>query len=63
MNDVKDYIQAQIEYCKENNMPMFAPLDGRCFRCGRNIFENMTLEKARQVHITGCSSCHQSFCD
>jgi hypothetical protein len=47
----------QIKYCKDNNLPMFAPKDGRCFSCGKEI--NDTDKK----HITGCPYCNYSFCE
>lgn len=37
--DVKKAIEAQNRYCKENNLPHFAPYDGRCWNCRRNIYE------------------------
>ena len=44
----------------------FAPLNGICWRCGRNIAEEengITLEQLGDYIITGCPYCHHSFCD
>lgn len=37
--NVVQAIQAQKDYIKETGAPHFAPVDGRCWRCGQNIFE------------------------
>lgn len=44
----------------------FAPLDGKCWRCGRNIAEGengITLKELGDYIITGCPYCNYSFCD
>ena len=44
----------------------FAPSDGRCWKCGRNIAEGkgaITVESLGNYIITGCPHCHASFCD
>jgi hypothetical protein len=46
----------QIEYCKKNNLPMFAPEDGICWSCHRQISDSGTK------HITGCERCHRTYC-
>lgn len=50
----------------ENQRVGFAPSNGICYRCGRNIAEGengITLEKLGSYIITGCPYCHYSFCD
>lgn len=47
----------QIKYCDENNLPMFAPVDGVCWSCGHQVKDN------GKSHITGCNVCHRSFCE
>ena len=37
--EIKDCIEAQEKFCKETGAPYFAPPDGRCYRCGRNIYQ------------------------
>lgn len=65
-------ISAQRNYCTNYHLPMFMPSDGRCFRCGRNIFEKKfvnsietgySVEYATTHLITGCPHCYASFCD
>ena len=66
-------IQAQRNYCKENKLPHFAPHDGRCWSCGKNIYEPFTrqngrisgveTERASSELITGCPHCNRSYCD
>jgi len=47
----------QKEYCAKCGLPMFAPDDGRCYRCGAPI------EDDGEQHITGCRKCCVSFCE
>jgi hypothetical protein len=60
MNEEK--INAQKKYCKLNGLPNFAG-SGVCFSCGKNVFQNMTVEKSGNNLITGCPHCNKSFCD
>lgn len=44
----------------------FAPSNGKCYRCERNIAEGekgITLEQLGNYIITSCPYCHCSFCD
>lgn len=73
--DVIKASAAQQRYCKEHNLPMFAPKNGWCYSCGRNIYEPYTyrgwesrtygisVEEAGSRHITGCTICGRTFCD
>jgi hypothetical protein len=54
--------KAQQKYAKDNDLPLFAPEYGTCWRCHKNIYEKISLEKASTTHITGCPHCHYSFC-
>lgn len=59
---------AQKALCKAKGYPHFAPEDGRCFRCGKNIYQNydhsgVSLERAGRELITGCPHCNRSYCD
>lgn len=65
-------IKAQKMFCKVNDMPHFAPINGRCYRCGKNIYEpyekkgetyGIDAETAGKFLITGCPHCNRSFCD
>lgn len=55
----------QEEYCEENNLPHFAPKDGRCYKCGKNIYsvDGISIESAGKHLITGCPFCHYSYCE
>jgi hypothetical protein len=68
---------AQSQYCHEKKVPQFAPADGVCYKCKRNIYEprisgvgteevtvsGISVEQARKEHITGCSYCSTSYCE
>ena len=70
-------IAAQKKYCEDNEVPHFAPSDGYCYHCGRNIYDlyisttisrecgigesGITVEQAGKRLITGCPHCHYSF--
>ena len=50
----------------ENQRVGFAPSNGICWRCGRNIAEGengYTPEDIGDYIITGCPHCHYSFCE
>ncbi|MBR6905981.1 MAG: hypothetical protein IKN33_03410 [Selenomonadaceae bacterium] len=74
MNNNYDPIKAakaQEAYCDQHECPMFAPRDGRCYRCGYNIFLpfnashgavlGITVEEAGKKLITGCPICNYSY--
>lgn len=74
--NVQESIKAQKKYCEENKAPHFAPHDGRCWSCSRNIYEpierqygenkftnGITVEKAGSSLVTGCPHCNRSYCD
>ena len=50
-------MEKQIEYCRDNNIPFFAPWDGICCDC------KIPIEDTDKEHITGCPHCNRSFCD
>ena len=59
------FYKSQMEKSVENRTG-FAPVNGRCWRCGRDITEGengITLEKLGDYIITGCPHCHISYCD
>ena len=63
VGELLDKQDAQIKYCKDKKLPHFAPISGRCWNCGKQIYERITLEKAGNELVTGCSFCRRSFCD
>ncbi len=58
---VQDKIKAQKEYCERTKTPFFAPTNGICWRCGRQIFTEINLERAGNSLVTGCPFCHRSY--
>lgn len=63
--NVKEACEAQDKYVNEIKAPHFAPFDGVCWSCGRNIYwENgYSVEEASKRLITGCPFCSRSYCD
>jgi len=55
-------IEAQKEYCKNNDLPFFAPYTV-CPNCKRDIWDKITLEQAKTELITGCPYCNRSYCN
>ena len=47
------------EACKRDNIPDYAPDNGICWSCHRQIFEYDKLS----FPVTGCPYCHRSFYD
>ena len=65
--------EAQAKYCKENNLPHFAPTRN-CYRCHKDIYQKIeypnksyitgiSVERAGSRLITGCPHCNYSFCE
>jgi len=70
--DIKLACEAQAKFVKEKGYPHFAPSTGRCYDCGRNIYQQIisdqwssgySVERASSELITGCPHCHHSYCD
>jgi hypothetical protein len=61
--ELREKAHAQHLYCVHKRFPRFAPYNGICFCCGRNIYEQITLERAKSEHITECPFCNRDFCD
>ncbi len=76
--DVKKAIEAQKQLQKEKGHPDFAPSNGVCWRCRRQIYSiiehvcdfdgekyktGISVEKASTELVTGCPHCHYSYCD
>ena len=66
--------KAQEAYCEQNEVPMFAPANGICSRCGMNIYMphsfrdhdavyGISVEVASRSLITSCPHCNATFCD
>ena len=61
--EILNKIKAQEEYCEKKKYPLFAPSDGICFSCNRQIYTEITLMECENDLITGCPFCHYSYCD
>lgn len=63
--NVEEAIAAQEKYCKEHGDPLFAPSDGRCYKCWQQIYgpNGWSVEKAGSCLITGCPYCRRSYVD
>lgn len=56
--------ERQEQYANEKKLPLFAPSDGQCYSCRRNIYDDeRTLAEAGHTLITGCPFCCRSYCD
>jgi len=65
-------VRYQKEYCESRKFPLFAPENGVCWNCRKNIYEEIKgqygftgydTERAMLSHITGCPHCHRSYCE
>jgi hypothetical protein len=56
-------IQAQNEFVRDAGGPLFAPPNGVCWSCHRQIYDKISLEQAGSSRITGCPHCRHSFCE
>lgn len=55
-------VEAQERYCEENELPCYAPSNGRCPNCQRNIYlDGYGIRHASRNLITCCPHCHYSF--
>ena len=79
MNDTKTFdtaraIKAQAEFTGAKGYPHFAPRNGKCYHCRRDIYapithddtsyvSGITVERAGTELITGCPHCCWSYCD
>lgn len=73
--DAVEAAKAQEGYCNAHELPIFAPSNGWCACCGRNIYEpytyrgredhthGITVEEAGSRLITSCPHCNSTFCD
>lgn len=64
--------KAQEEYCKNKHVPHFAPNNGICFRCKKDIYQQnglrgyetgISLDEAKTSHVIYCPHCNRSYCD
>lgn len=60
---IKDKIEKQKAFCKKNEVPYFAPSDGICWSCHKQIYDMIDEDYCEREHITGCPNCCRSYCD
>lgn len=61
---MNEYAKKQEEFCEKNGYPKFAPRDGVCYSCNKNIYDDEATAKFADSHlITGCPFCSKSYCD
>jgi len=56
---IEERCATQERLCAERRLPHFAPWNGVCWSCGRQIYEELD----GQSYVTGCPFCHRSYCD
>lgn len=73
--NVIEAVKAQKVYCDESGAPHFAPSNGVCWNCNKNIYQEypskynpnitcgISAEKAKTQLVTGCPHCNRSYCD
>lgn len=66
--DAKAALIAQRALCEAEGYPFFAPRDGVCWVCRRQIYEEfkgcgITVEGAGRALVTGCPHCCRSYCE
>jgi|AntRauTorcE11898_2_1112593.scaffolds.fasta_scaffold121493_2 uncharacterized protein with PIN domain len=60
---IEEKKKLQIKYCRENGHPHFAPRNGICFKCNKQIYNKISEEKVANELITSCPHCMRSFRD
>ena len=58
-HSIADAIRAQEMLCSARGVPHFAPRNGICWSCQRQIYEELDGTS----YVTGCPFCHRSYCD
>jgi hypothetical protein len=74
--NIKTALEKQKEYQVKYNCPDFLPTNGKCWKCGKNVFDKIEqnynghifftgidVEKAEKQLFTGCPHCNKSYCD
>lgn len=73
--EIEEAVQKQLLFCKNHSLPMFAPNDGECYYCKKNIYQNyydqiedeasygIKIDEAGKRHITYCRHCSRTFLD
>lgn len=60
--DVQAAIKFQAALCEKEKLPHFAPRNGVCWSCRRQIYGPDGGYDGTSF-VTGCPWCHRSYCD
>ena len=63
IEDIDRKMNAQKKMCEKDNAPLFAPEDGLCFNCGKQIYNRISMEEAENELITHCPYCSRAYND
>ena len=58
-NRIAAATRAQGQLCSDRKLPQFAPRDGVCWSCYRQIYDVLDGTS----YVTGCPFCYRSYCD
>lgn len=61
--EIQNKLSAQNAYAEKMDYPHFAPNNGICWSCNKQIYELISFEKAGSSLITGCPHCFKSYCE
>ncbi len=64
--DIDKAKEEQFSLCEKAQLPQFAPANGVCYTCHRNIYSSpcgYSVEEAATKYITRCPCCSGSFVD
>jgi len=56
-----DLRAAQIKHCKDLRVTRWAPYDGICPKCRKQIYDVLTLEECSSEVIVNCPYCNADF--
>ena len=59
--ETEETIKAQVQYCKENELPVLAPY--RCDNCDNVVYDGYEFKECKKELITRCAFCSKSFAE
>ena len=59
--DAQKALKLQEKFCTLSGFPHFAPGNGVCYKCGKQIYEKISTEEAETKLVTSCPHCNNSF--
>lgn len=63
IEEIQSKIKAQEKMCEKEKIHLFAPEDGLCFNCNKQIYNRISMEKAANELITHCPYCSRAYND